>query len=307
MTKPDVEIIDVSAWVPAHEETLGTKPKRWLQNPSTDVYWLMKDTTFNRRKDGSLYPKGDDWSEWIASRVARHLGLPAAQVEFADGGPGAETARGIITLSFLADGESLLHGNELLEEIGITGSDTHDRMGYDLVAVRSVLDSAQPPEHTPDLSAWEVFVGYLVLDAVLGNVDRHQENWAVVARDRSRRLAPTFDHASCLGFQLDDDHRIERLESNDRNRHPEAYANRARSRFDGEPPLLDIAAQGLRSMPEPVRRRWLDPCAQLDALDEIASSPPATRISEPSREFARRMLRHNATRLLSQPLGTVTP
>ncbi len=93
----------------------------------------------------------------------------------ADGGHGPETSKGVISRTILLDGESLVHGNELLEEIGVTGNEAHDRTGYTLGAVRNVLDRVEPPTQHPGLSAWEVFVGYLVLDTLVGNVDRHQD------------------------------------------------------------------------------------------------------------------------------------
>ena len=47
---------------------------------------------------------------------------------------------------------------------------------------------------------------YLLLDAVIGNVDRHHENWGILGKDVDGsvkgRLAPTFDHASSLGREL---------------------------------------------------------------------------------------------------------
>ncbi len=110
--------VDVSGWQRAHEETLGTKPKRWLLDPNTETFWLMKDVTFNRRNDGSTYQKGDDWAERIVAEVARLLDLPAAQVELATGGPGAQTRQGIISRSICASEETLIHGNELLAESG---------------------------------------------------------------------------------------------------------------------------------------------------------------------------------------------
>ena len=80
------------------------------------------------------------------------------------------------------------------------------------------------------LSAWEVFVGYLVLDALIGNTDRHEENWAVIVSESGRYLAPTFDHASSLGFLLSDPQRLERMSSKDRNYPPEAFAERVMRR-----------------------------------------------------------------------------
>ncbi|MDZ4252077.1 MAG: HipA domain-containing protein [Sulfuritalea sp.] len=57
--------------------------------------------------------------------------------------------------------------------------------------------------------AKEQLADYLVLDALIGNTDRHHENWGVL-RKRTERgwqgmLAPTFDHASSLGRELVDD------------------------------------------------------------------------------------------------------
>ena len=47
-----------------------------------------------------------------------------------------------------------------------------------------------------------------MLDAVIGNTDRHHENWGILRKqvgDRWQgRVAPTFDHASSLGRELRD-------------------------------------------------------------------------------------------------------
>jgi hypothetical protein len=47
---------------------------------------------------------------------------------------------------------------------------------------------------------------YLVLDAVVGNTDRHHENWGILLKHtpngRKGMVAPSFDHASSLGREL---------------------------------------------------------------------------------------------------------
>lgn len=63
--------IDVSGWLNAGDETLGTKPKKWLKDPTSGERWLIKYVTENRNADGSLYPKGDDWSERVANEIAQ--------------------------------------------------------------------------------------------------------------------------------------------------------------------------------------------------------------------------------------------
>ena len=222
--------VNVTDWPVVGDEALGTKPKRWLMDPRTGNRWLMKDCTYNRRSDGTMYRKGDDWSERIANGVAGRLGLPAARTELAVDGVGDGRRFGVISKSVLAlpedetGKEELVDGNQLLSH-PTTG---RDRTGYSISAVREALDGVRTPSGVEGhLNAWEVFVGYLVLDAVVGNTDRHQENWAVIDSAGRRCLAPTFDHASCLGFLLDDEMRSSQLRTRDSGATPEAYADRS--------------------------------------------------------------------------------
>ncbi|MFR7404828.1 MAG: HipA domain-containing protein [Coriobacteriaceae bacterium] len=41
---------------------------------------------------------------------------------------------------------------------------------------------------------WEMFI----VDALLGNFDRHGMNWGFIKRDNAYALAPVFDNRSCL-------------------------------------------------------------------------------------------------------------
>ena len=108
---------------------------------------------------------------------------------------------------------ALVHGNEIIagrvtgydpERKRRTSDHTWERI---LEAIRAVCG-----EHCEvDLKQ---FAGYLVLDALLGNTDRHHENWGLLRRERAGRvdyrMAPSFDHASSLGREMQDGRR-ERL------------------------------------------------------------------------------------------------
>ncbi|WP_172435571.1 HipA domain-containing protein, partial [Escherichia coli] len=59
-----------------------------------------------------------------------------------------------------------------------------------------------PPEKISQVI--ETFVGYLLLDAWIGNTDRHHENWAFISLGEKIYLAPTYDHASSMGRELSD-------------------------------------------------------------------------------------------------------
>ncbi len=266
----------------------------------------MKDATENIYGDGTRYRKGDDWSERVASAVAVRLGLPAARAELAFRRQAEGPALGVISLSVLAasgdggpDTEELIDGNQLLRQ-PVVG---RDRSRYTLAAIADALRGVEAPAGVDgtlrDLGAWDVFVGYLILDAVVGNTDRHEENWAVVARVNDRSLAPTFDHASCLGFMLDDDQRLSRLSTRDRNFTPEAYADRARTPFAARPHPVAVAKQAMAMSETRMGDLWLGRCSDADHLAEPLSLVPEHRLSGPARQFAERVLRQNCRQLLA--------
>jgi len=93
-------------------------------------------------------------------------------------------------------------------------SKTKYRSGHSLDNVHEVLTDLRPPPDAPavsGMSAYDVFCGYLVLDALVANSDRHDHNWAVFLRptlqDERPALAASYDHASSLGFNLRDERR----------------------------------------------------------------------------------------------------
>ncbi|MDE0066448.1 MAG: hypothetical protein OXN44_06210 [Acidimicrobiaceae bacterium] len=294
------EEIDISEWQVSGEEDLGTKPKRWLINPETEERWLMKDATFSHASDGTTYRKGDDWAERVAHGVAETLRLPAARVEIAVDQRGPKPVCGTVCRTVLRDGESLVNGDELMGECGITVSH-HHRESYTTEAAFQALCDVEPPlDVAAGLSAWVVFIGYLVLDALIGNTDRHEENWCVISSVEAgsqRRLSPTFDHASSLGFLLSDQDRQERLSSKDSNRTPEAYADRAKTPFASKPHPIEVVDNAEQLSGRGAAEYWLGQVEHVDDLLIPIWAIPEHRMSTPAREFAERVLRHNWSKM----------
>lgn len=156
----------------------------------------------------------------------------------------------------------------------------------------------------------DVFVGYLLLDAWIGNTDRHDNNWGVIERSTpsgSRRiLAPTFDHASSLGRELLDTEREDRLTTNDQNRTVHAYVQRCRSAFylaeADDQPIHPTRAffEAAKEFPA-AASAWLQ---QLDSIDQseinkVFALIPSERISSVSIQFARKQLSINRHELKS--------
>jgi hypothetical protein len=211
----------------------------------------------------------------------------------------------------LVDESALVHGNELLQEVDDTYPVTQLRgvSKHTVDAVFGQLSAVDPPIGSPsNLSASDCFVGYLLLDALIGNGDRHHENWAVIHAAARRRLAPSYDHASSLGRELRDEVRAIRLDGADQGRTVDRYAARAASAFyagsaEGKP-LSPIgafrAAARLRPEASAFSLARLANVGQ-DTIKDIVHAVPPELISDLARRFALAMTAWSRTRLLEVP------
>lgn len=300
------EVVEVTAEAD-QLEPMGSKSKFWFEHGD------LGPCLFKAARPGT----GEDWSEKLAECFASWLDLPHARYELAN----HHGERGIITPRITSRGERLVHGNELLIELDPAYEPQSKAYRTPLHTVPAVLEALE--RHSVDIpAAWtppdgvegclDVFAGYLLLDALIGNTDRHHENWAVVEREGEigapvRYLAPTFDHASSLGRNELESKVRRRLATRDHGYSVEAYAGRARSAFfmspHDEQPLTTMEA-----FAEVVRRRpaggtvW---CARLRDLEdvkiaEIVRAVPDVLMSLPIKRFVERIIIYNRDRLLQE-------
>ncbi len=280
-------------------EQLGTKEKFWFLS-ATGVSCLFKQV----RQD-----TGEDWSEKVACEISSLLGLPHAHYDFGTW----KDLRGVVTPSFVPERGRLVHGNELLVRLvpQYPGAKSFRVRQHTLRLVLAVLRAGPvlPPLGWLPIagvtSAVDVFIGYLLLDAWIGNTDRHHENWGLmVSPEMTVHLAPSYDHASSLGRNESDENRTGRLTTRDEGWSVQKYVERATSAFyhsTGDKPLstIDAFRQAAESSPT-AGKAWLDRLESVspaDTLGILQSVPPAI-ISEPAINFAERMLELNRPRLL---------
>jgi hypothetical protein len=252
-----------------------------------------------------------DWAERIAAEVCKLLGLPHANYELAVW----RDRPGVVTPLFVPDDGRLILGNELLGRLvkDYDGTQTYEQRQHRVSTVMGVLRRRDifllpPAKGNPDLErACDLFCGYLMLDALIGNTDRHHENWGLVRRPPGTvELAPTFDHASSLGRNESDENRARRLDGRDRAYTVARYAARARSALYGsgdERPLLTIDAFFEAAKLRPVAGKyWLNVLLNSDcaAVESILSQVPSARMSDAAKRFAMEMLRVNKSRLLER-------
>jgi hypothetical protein len=195
----DFPIITVAPESVLESEQLGTKDKFWFISDDEHLgksQWLFKFPTSGT---------GQHWAEKIACEIAKQMRILTPRVELAV----FEGARGSATENFTKDGYELFHGNQILagfEPDYQTDQRWHQNdhtIGRIFDAIGAIfLDSGAARKAADQMG------GYLVLDALICNVDRHHENWGILRKftpDGIRgRLAPSYDHASSLGRELRD-------------------------------------------------------------------------------------------------------
>jgi len=283
------------------DETSGAEPKMWLRAPDTGYDWLYKAVT---TKQGHVH--GEDWAEKAAAHLANLVGVPCAHIELATRG----TSRGSISLDLrphlfdLQEGRVLLEGRPgYVHQAGRRGN----RPGHSLENIQAVLDGAVPPPGWAgfaDATAFDVFAGYIMLDAWIANTDRHPHNWAVLrhaTKARPLHLCGSYDHASCLGFGVLDSKRVLILaEPGGIIRWCEKGRAACFEHTPGLPipTLVDAANKALDLASLRAREHWHSKLAQVRDEDtwQIVTRIPG--MSDPARTFALSVLEMNRRRVL---------
>lgn len=280
------QIVNIPSEAREDTEQLGSKPKFWVLLP--DGRWLFKEARPNT---------GEDWAEKVAAEVARAIGIRAATVELASFGE----RRGCISRNFVdvEAGQALVHGNEILG-MRVTGYDkgkTFRQSDHTLENIDAAVRSLFPTENADGVLTQ--LAGYMVLDALIGNTDRHHENWGLLlqaqthARAVKLSVAPSFDHASSLGRELLDDRRAALLAANRVGWYISKGRGgifRGRQERHGENPLrfVQLAARAYPSFFSPT----LEKVAALsrDDVCRIVDAVPDDRASRPAKQFAQAMI-----------------
>ena len=278
-------------WQPA-PEPMGSKRKFWFRSDATGG----RDRLFKYPRPGT----GEHWAEKIAAEVASALRIRHARVDLAE----FQDHRGSATESFARRGRELHHGNDLLEG-AVYGYDPKKRFGQSSHTLHNIWAAMDYVFIHPGAArrAKTIIAQYLVLDAIIGNTDRHHENWGLLRRRTAggwhAMVAPSFDHASSMGRELQNTRR-ERLLAENR---VGSYVERGRGAIYWEedgPPISPL---------ELVRRSvdnhggyFSSALAKLRHLDAVTIAAIVDRIpddwmSAPARTFAVALLCYNLNRL----------
>jgi len=176
---------DFSDWViydGAHEGS-GRSEKIWLEQPTDHQIGLFKF-----KKDMGTK---DHVSEKIASDLGTLLELPCAQVEIGI----YENREGSMSYLINKDNEELVEGISLINQYypDYSAEEMYDASFDEYYSIPMLVKSIEKYGLLKDL------LKMLVFDFLIGNSDRHQNNWAVINEGNGvYKFSPLYDNSSSL-------------------------------------------------------------------------------------------------------------
>lgn len=175
------EFYDISNWIIREWETTlkGTRPQKIIENPITGETYYFKQS-----KSG--YPS-EIWSEIIASKLGQKAGFNTLDYNVAL----FNNELGCLSKSMINNNLSMLyHGVDVLS----------DFLPEFLITDKPIV-SFQQIEKICKIGLFETFlykfIEMLIFDAIIGNMDRHTENWAFIfnikLKLKEHNFKPKFD------------------------------------------------------------------------------------------------------------------
>ncbi|MBR4203480.1 MAG: HipA domain-containing protein [Candidatus Methanomethylophilaceae archaeon] len=146
-------------------------------------------------------------SEHIGSKVFNSIGIPAQITEL-----GTYKGEEVVACrNFIPEGCMFVPFNDVGESTLERDRDAFQYSYEDVMAMLSANKKLTDQDSTIDLF-WDMYI----VDALLGNFDRHGSNWGFIKNNNEYTLAPIFDNGSCLYPQMiDEDMMLKIIESPD--------------------------------------------------------------------------------------------
>ncbi len=148
--------------------TGGTRDKKIYLNPEDGEPYYFKQSYRKGEKDY----KYEFWSEIVAYEVGDFLGFNVLPYHIAKRGE----VLGCISKTMFTAEEELVEGGKYLQayDPSFKPEDTSERRRYDFDLIVNSFRRFELDRFLPKI------VEIIVFDALIGNSDRHQENWAII-------------------------------------------------------------------------------------------------------------------------------
>jgi hypothetical protein len=198
--------IDVHEWAPDAEFGVfpeGAREKEALIAPGQPLMdILVPNKRYLYKLSRDVFPE-QFWAEVVAYRIGCLLGLQVPPAFYALNS-GTHTAGALIEW-FYDGAQAFVHGGDFM--LMVREDYDRDRGRKHNLADIELIMRAMRRRGLTDFDYRQWWVDALVFDALIGNRDRHQDNWGLVFSSNGPAptqwaISPLFDNGSSLGYEL---------------------------------------------------------------------------------------------------------
>lgn len=230
-------------------------------------------------------------SEYVGSHIFELAGIETQQTWL-----GVYQGEDVVVLKdFTSDRDVFVPFND----VGDSSLDMdRERIQYEYEDIMAMLEAnvkLTQVEETID-TFWDMFI----LDALIGNFDRHGSNWGFLKKQNTYRLAPVFDNGSCLFPKIVTDRQCEEIMNSGKEREKRVFLfPTSQIKLDGKnSSYYDVIASHRFSACDQALERVvkkLDFAAVLTIVNELDV------MSDIRKKFLNVMLEERYEKLLLQP------
>ena len=139
-------------------------------------------------------------SEYLGSHIFQSIGIPVQETFL-----GTYDGKNVVVMkNFLEPEDALVAFNGVGESSLERDKELYQYTYEDIKAMMRENMKSTNVEETID-RFWDMFI----VDALIGNFDRHGGNWGFIKRDNKYRIAPVYDNGSSLYPKLNTDDKLE--------------------------------------------------------------------------------------------------
>ena len=150
----------------------------------------------------------NQYSEYIGCKIFELFNIDAQKVELVKCIVDQKEKIAVMCEDFLEEDEILVEFKNLSYSLNLEKKYTNDL--NDIFEMINKVENLEEKVLFED-KFWRIFV----VDTLIGNVDRHLGNWALILKDDKYRLSPVYDCGSCLHPLLNEDKIVELINSSE--------------------------------------------------------------------------------------------
>jgi hypothetical protein len=164
---------DVTEWnTIVYQNTTGSRSKKIITNPENDDEYFFKGS--KELPDGEIRYPTEFWSEIVSSKIGQYLKFNVLDYNIGYNKEGTQKI-GCLSKSMVLNSENkLTEGKAYLTGYKSSYNPETDKKEYTFQFIRKTLSFFNYENYIENL------LEIIVFDALIGNSDRHQENWGII-------------------------------------------------------------------------------------------------------------------------------